>query len=58
MVKGKSFRIYHHNLQQLTVKIFRVKIDIASEVIKDNIYIHLEMRLNLNLATLEPLDME
>ena len=58
MVKGKSFRIHHHNLQQLTVKIFRVKIDIASEVIKDNIYIHLEMRLNLNLATLEPLDME
>ena len=35
MVKDKSFRIRHHNLSKLAVKIFKWKINIASEVMKD-----------------------
>ena len=35
MVKDKSFRIRHHNLSKLAVEIFKWKINITSEVMKD-----------------------
>ena len=35
MVKDKSFRIRHHNLSKLALEIFKWKINIASEVMKD-----------------------
>ena len=35
LVKDNSFRIHHTNLQKLAVKIFKVKINVVPEVMKD-----------------------
>ena len=35
LLKDNSFRIHHRKLQKIAIKIFKVKLDIAPEIIKN-----------------------